>query len=72
MVGPWRRKGRRGANRTSSAGVSTPFPRGTEIQAPEPRLGAFGAQVHSQPYLSLNELFSPQACGKPEETSPPQ
>lgn len=73
MAGPWRRKERRGTNITSLAGVSTPFPKGTEMQAPQPWPGeppvAFGAQVDSQPYLNLNELFFPQACGKPEKTS---
>lgn len=72
MVGLWRRKGRGGGNITSSAGVSTPFPWGSEMEDPKPWLGeppvVFRAHVDSQPYRNLNELFSPPACGNRKDS----
>lgn len=48
------------------------FQRAFEMQVPEPWLGeppvGFGAQVDSQPYLNLNQLFFPQASEKPEKS----
>lgn len=47
------------------------FSLGQRCRRLSPQLGrascGFGAQMDSQPYLNLNELFSPRACGKPEK-----
>lgn len=51
-----------------SAGAAAPFPGGTERQSPGASASCgSGAQVDSQPYLNLNELFSPGDFGKLEK-----